>query len=63
MSPRRISTKTPNRVASEPATVKACRGDLRTPQEQAAAADEATGLRESARFHAKASAEAPRGRR
>ncbi len=60
---RRISSKTPNAVASAPATPQACKGDLRSASEQAAAADAAVGQRESAQFHAKAAAEAPRGRR
>lgn len=58
---RLISTKTPNSVASTPATVEACKGDLRSPREQAAKADEAVGQRETARFHAKESAESLRG--
>ncbi|GGZ73011.1 hypothetical protein ACFOOM_01150 [Streptomyces echinoruber] len=55
---RRISTTTPNRVLTQPATVQACRQDRGTPQERAARAEEAIGQRESAQFHAKASAEA-----
>ncbi|MEV7413481.1 hypothetical protein [Streptomyces althioticus] len=60
---RRISTKTPNAVASTPATVEACKGDLRSPSEQAAKADEAVGQRETAQFHGKESAESLRGTR
>lgn len=63
MSPRRISTKTPNAVASAPATPEACRADLRSPSEQAAAADAAVGQSETAKFHAKESAESLRGTR
>jgi hypothetical protein len=63
MSTRRIDTKTPNRTVAEPATVRACQQDRGTAGERAARADDAIGQSEAARFHAKASAEAPRGRR
>ncbi|MFB7115579.1 hypothetical protein [Streptomyces sp. NPDC056291] len=60
---RQIDTKTPNPAATQPATVKACQQDLGTAAERAGRAEEAVGLSETAKFHAKASAEAARGRR
>lgn len=48
---------------TEPATVQACTADLRTPAQQAAAAEDAIAQAETAKWHAKAAAEAPRGRR
>ncbi|CAM5480492.1 hypothetical protein GCM10010345_11330 [Streptomyces canarius] len=63
MSPRRISIRTPNQTVAQPATVRACREDRGTPKDRAARADAALGQRESARFHAKASAESPGERR
>ncbi|WP_159052337.1 hypothetical protein [Streptomyces longwoodensis] len=41
MSPRQISTSTPNKVASEPATVAACQQDRRTPAEETRARGDA----------------------
>ncbi|MER7477361.1 hypothetical protein ABTX60_06860 [Streptomyces sp. NPDC126510] len=63
MTARRISTKTPNQTVAQPATVTACQRDQGTPQDQAARAEEALGQSESAKFHAKASAESCGGRR
>lgn len=63
MIARRIDTKTPNETLAQPATVQTCRDDRGTPQDRAARAEEAIGQVESGQFHAKASAEAPGGRR
>jgi hypothetical protein len=63
MSPRRISSSTPNQTAAKPATVAACRQDYGTASERAARADDAIGQNESAKFHAKESAESLGGRR
>ncbi|MEU3098531.1 hypothetical protein ABZ690_28195 [Streptomyces sp. NPDC006967] len=48
---------------TDPATVQACASDLRTPAQQAAAAEDATAQAETAKWHAKQQAEAPGGRR
>ncbi|MEU0060729.1 hypothetical protein [Streptomyces sp. NPDC006334] len=63
MSRRQISTSTPNQTVAQPATVQACQQDRSTAEDRAARADAAVGQLESARFHAKASAESPKGRR
>lgn len=63
MSPRQISTKTPNRTVAQPATVQTCQQDHGTPQDRTARAEDRIGQNESARWHAKAAAEAPKGRR
>ncbi|WP_019061750.1 hypothetical protein [Streptomyces prunicolor] len=60
---RRISTRTPNETVAQPATVRACSKDRGNVQDQAARAEEALGQLESAKFHAKASAESCGGRR
>ncbi|MER6632252.1 hypothetical protein ABT301_29230 [Streptomyces sp. NPDC000987] len=41
MTARRIDTRTPNPVSSQPATVQACQSDLRTKPEQTRARGEA----------------------
>lgn len=58
---RQISTETPNQIVAQPATTQACQQDRGTPQGRAARAEEVIGQRESAQFHAKASAEAAGG--
>lgn len=63
MTARWISTRTPNQTVAEPATVRACRQDRGTASDRAARAEEAIGLNESAKFHAKESAESCGGRR
>ncbi|MEH0579043.1 hypothetical protein QBA54_32240 [Streptomyces sp. B21-108] len=60
---RRISTKTPNQTVAQPATVRACSKDRGTSQDRAARAEEAIGQTETAKFHAKESAESLGGRR
>ncbi|MGW4007905.1 hypothetical protein [Streptomyces sp. NPDC004763] len=60
---RRIDTKTPNQTVAQPATVQACQRDRGTAAERADRADAAIAQQESARFHGKAAAEAPGGRR
>lgn len=42
----------PNRIMSQPATVKACASDLRSPDERAPLAKEARAQLEQAREHA-----------
>jgi hypothetical protein len=63
MSPRKISTRTPNETVAQPATVQACQQDHGTPRDRAARAEDRVGQNETAKWHAKAAAEAPRGRR
>ncbi|WP_371793861.1 hypothetical protein OIE91_11385 [Streptomyces albidoflavus] len=52
----------PNRIMAEPATVEACRQDRGTAAERAARAEDVTAQQENTRWHAKAAAEAPKGR-
>ncbi|MEU2265004.1 hypothetical protein ABZ568_00820 [Streptomyces olindensis] len=63
MTARQIDTKTPNQIVGQPATVRACQQERGTPQEQADRAEAAIEQGESAKFHAKASAESCGGRR
>ncbi|MFI1702990.1 hypothetical protein [Streptomyces griseoruber] len=58
MTARQIDTRTPNQTVAQPATVRTCRQDRGTASDRAARAEEAIGQNESAKFHAKASAEA-----
>ncbi|MFF7901199.1 MULTISPECIES: hypothetical protein [unclassified Streptomyces] len=60
---RRISTKQQNQTMAQPPTVQACARDRGTPAERAARAEDAIGQAETAKWHGKAAAEAPRGRR
>ena len=52
-----------NKIVSQPATVEACRQDRGTAQERAAREEDAVTQSETAKFHAKAAAEAPGGAR
>ncbi|MFF9123185.1 hypothetical protein ACF09J_07785 [Streptomyces sp. NPDC014889] len=53
----------PNRILAEPATVQACTRDRGTPADQAARAEDAIVQAETAKWHGRAAAETPRGRR
>lgn len=59
MSPRRISTSTPNQTVSQPATVEQCGQDYGTPQQRADRAEDRVGQNETAKWNAKTAAEAP----
>ncbi|MFF5655249.1 hypothetical protein [[Kitasatospora] papulosa] len=63
MTPRRISTKTPNAIASTPATVDACRGDRGSASDRAGRREDAIAQSESTKWHGKEAAEAPGSRR
>ncbi|MBL0779439.1 hypothetical protein G6541_20075 [Streptomyces albidoflavus] len=52
----------PNKIFAEPATVEACQQDRGTAAERAARAEDAVAQQENTRWHAKAAAEAPKGR-
>lgn len=59
---RKISSSQPNQIASTPATVKACAGDLRTPAQQTAAAGAANNQLAQTRMSAADQASSGRGR-
>lgn len=58
---RQISTKQPNQVVAQPATVAACQQDRGTQQDRADRAEQAVEQQESMQFNGHASAEAARG--